>query len=73
MDRLQSEKCKFKKAKPVIENMIHNFSSYKLSSEEYALSFSLDQHIPDKCNKNQMQIEFENFYYNVIQHMIDLD
>ena len=71
---MQSKKCKFKKPKRrVIENMIHNISSYKLSSEEYALSFILDQRIPDKCNKNQMQIEFENFYYNVIQHMIDLD
>ena len=43
----------------VIESIIHNFSSYtcKLSSEEeYALSFSLDQHIPYKFNKNKSKL-----------------
>ena len=74
MDRLQSEKRQFDKPKRrVIENIIHNFSSYKLSSEEeYALSFNLDQHIPDKFNKNKIQTEYENFYYNVLQHTKDL-
>ena len=68
LDRLQSEKRQFNKPKRrVIESIIHNFSSYKLSpEEEYALSFSLDQHIPDKFNKNQVQTEFENFYYHVL-------
>ena len=47
---------------------------YKLSSEEeYALSFSLDQHIPDKFNKNKIQTEFENVHYHVLQHTKDLD
>ena len=57
LDRLQPEKGQFDKPKRcVIENIIHNFSSYKLSSsEEYALSFGLDQHIPDKFNKNKIQ------------------
>ena len=75
LDRLQSEKRQFNKPKRcVIESIIHNFSSNKLSSsEEYALSFSLDQHIPDKFNKNKVQTEFENFYYHVLQHTKDLD
>ena len=72
---MQSEKRQFNKPKRrAIESIIHNFSSYKLSpEEEYALSFSLDQHIPDKFNKNQVQTEFENFYYHVLQHTKDLD
>ena len=72
---MQSEKRQFNKPKRrVIESIIHNFSSYKLSpEEEYALSFSLDQHILDKFNKNQVQTEFENFYYLVLQHTKDLD
>ena len=40
---------------------------------QYALSFSLDQHIRDKFNKNKVQTEFENFYYHVLQHTEDLD
>ena len=57
LDRLQPKKGQFDKPKrSVIENIIHNFSSYKLSSsEEYALSFGLDQHIPDKFSKNKIQ------------------
>ena len=47
---------------------------YKLSSqEEYALSVSLDQDIPDKFNKNKIQTEFENVHYHVLQHTKDLD
>ena len=73
--RLQSEKRQFNKAKRrVIEKIIHHFPSYKLSSsEEYALSCSLDQYIPDKFNKNKVQTEFENFYNHVLQHTKDLD
>ena len=64
LERLQSEKRQFDKPKHcVIQNITHNFSSYKLpSSEEYALLFSLHQHIPLKFNKNKTQTEFENFY-----------
>ena len=37
----------------IISNIIHNFSSYHLTSEEdYTLSFNLDQHIPAKVNEN---------------------
>ena len=66
---MQSEKRQFNKPKRrIIENIIHNSSSYKLSSEEqHALSFSLDQHISDKFNENKIQTEFENFYYHLLQ------
>ena len=65
LDKLKSEKRQFDKPKPhVVENIIHNFSSYKLSSsEEYALSFSLDQHIPDKFNKNKIKTELNSSTY----------
>ena len=40
----------------IIGNIIHNFSSYHLTpQEEYALSFSLDQHIPTKVNENKIK------------------
>ena len=40
----------------IISNVIHNFSSYHLTpEEEYALSFSLDQHIPKKVNENKIK------------------
>ena len=72
---MQPEKHQFDKPKCcVIENIIYNFSSYKLSSsEEYALAFSLDQHIPDKFNKNNIQTEFVNLCYHVLQHAKHLD
>ena len=72
---MKSGKRQFDKPKRrAIENIIHNFLSYKLSSQqEYALSFSLDHHIPDKLNKNKIETEFENFYYHVLQHTKDLD
>ena len=50
----------------IISNIIHNFSSYHLTpQEEYALSFSLDQHIPTKVNKNKIKTEFERFFHQV--------
>ena len=71
---MQSEKRHFNKPKRrIIENIIHNSSSYKSSEEEqYALSFSLDQHISDKFNENKIQTEFENFYYHLLQDTKDL-
>ena len=48
----------------IISNIIHNCFSYRLSpQEEYALSFSLDQHIPTKLNENKIKTEFESFSY----------
>ena len=63
LDRLQSKKRQFYKPKRrFIENIFHNFSSYKLSSsEEYALSFNVDQLLPDKFNKNKIRTELRTF------------
>ena len=74
LDRLQSEKRQFSKPKRrVTEKIIHNFCCYKLSlEEEYALSFSLDQHIPVEFNRNKIKTEFENFYCHALQHTKDL-
>ena len=42
----------------VPKEVVHNFSSYKLSKEEHeALSYSLDYHIPS----NSLNTEFEMF------------
>ena len=44
------------------EKIIHNFANYALSDKEkQALSYSLDEHIPAKLNKNKIQTEFESF------------
>ena len=49
----------------VNKHIIHSFSSYILSHEEViALSFELDQHIPDNVDNNSINTEFELFYFN---------
>ena len=46
-------------------DIVHNFSSYKLDpEEEYILSFSLDHHIPSQENANSIKTEFEAFYHH---------
>ena len=57
-----------------MENIIHNFLLYKLTSEEeHALSFSLDDHIPTKQNDIKIKTEFESFYYQILKHTNQLD
>ena len=53
LEKLYSEKKFTEKPKYcVVKNIVHNFSSYTLTSEEECvLSFSLDQHIPKKKKK----------------------
>ena len=44
------------------EKIIHSFSNYVLSDKvKQALSYSFDEHIPAKLNKNKIQTEFESF------------
>ena len=58
----------------IISNIIHNFSRYHLTpQEEYALSFSLDQHIPTKVNENKLKTEFESFFYHKQKYTSNLD
>ena len=64
-DKLHSERRYISKPKNrIVKNIINNFSSYTLTSEEeYALSFSLDQHIPTKNNTSNIKTEFESFFF----------
>ena len=56
-----------------MENIIHNFLLYKLTSEEeHALSFSLDD-IPTKQNYTKIKTEFESYYYEILKHRNQLD
>ena len=58
----------------IVENIIHNFSTYKLTpEEERALSFILDDHILTKQNDVKIKTEFENFYYQVLKHTNQFD
>ena len=51
----------------VPKEVVHNFSSYKLSKEEHeALSYSLDYHIPLKVTRNSLNTEFEMFFQNLL-------
>ena len=51
----------------VPKEVVHNFSSYKLSKEEHeALSYSLDYHIPSKVTRNSLNTEFEMFFQNLL-------
>ena len=75
IERLKSDYRKYDKPKRlIVENIIHNFSSYKLSpEEEHALSFSLDDHIQTKQNDIKINTEFESFYYQILKHKNQLD
>ena len=75
LEKLYPEKRYIEKPKyRVVKNIIHNFSLYTLTSEEeYALSFSLDQHIPTKNSVNKIKTEFESFFYNTQKHTKDID
>ena len=72
---MKSDYRKYDKPKRRIrENIIHNFSSSKLTpEEEHALSFSLDDHIPTKQNDIKIKTEFESFYYGILKHTNQLD
>ena len=74
-ERLKSEQQKYSKPKHrIVKNIIHNFSSYKLTpEEEQALSFSLDDHIPVKQNDIKIKTEFESFFCNILKYANHLD
>ena len=58
----------------IVENIIHNLSSNKLTpEEEHALSLILDDHIPTKQNDIKIKTEFESFYYQILKHTNQLD
>ena len=72
---MKSDYRKYHKPKHrIVENIIHNFSLYKLTpEEEHALSFSVDDHIPIKQNDIKIKTEFESFYYQTLEHTNQLN
>ena len=51
----------------VPKEVVHNFSSHKLSKEEHeALSYSLDYHILSNVTRNSLNTEFEMFFQNLL-------
>ena len=75
IDHLRKLRSNFTRPKVrIVSNIIHNFSSYHVApQEEHALSFSLDQHVPRRVNKNKIRTEFESFFYQVQKHTSNLD
>ena len=48
------------------KNIRHNFSSYSLTKEEVeALSYGIDQHIPNYNDRNNINTEFELLFQNI--------
>lgn len=75
LETLRSETKPFpKKDTPTpLRNVVHNFSSYTLSDQEYeVLSYSLDHYIPGKDIGKRTQVEFERFYQDILNHTLHL-
>ena len=48
-------------------DVVHNFSSYKLSKEEHeAFWYNFDYHISSKVTKNSLDTEFEMFFQKLL-------
>ena len=59
--------------KKIYQQILLNYSSYKLSDEQYeALSCGLLTHIPLKVNKNPIYIEFEVFYQSLLKDISNI-
>ena len=53
-----------------IKHSVHNYSSYIFSEQEkIALSFGLEQHIPNRSCKNSIYTEFEQFYQRIFHNI----
>ena len=58
----------------IISNIVYDSSSYHLTpQEEFALSFSLNPHIPTKVNEDKIKTEFESFFCQVQKYTGKLD
>ena len=61
------------KKKKIHRQIVHNYSSYTLSDEQYeAISFDLDTHVPVKVNKNAIYTEFEVFYQSLLKNISNI-
>ena len=57
----------------VSKNVIHNFSSYRLSDDEImAFNYGLDHHVPYTVNYNSINTEFELFYRNILRNIFHI-
>ena len=66
--RKQQEGKIDKSSTTYIKNVVHNFSSYQLTTEKYtALSYGLDHHIPCKFSSNRIHTEFEQLYQSTLK------
>ena len=51
-------------------NIVHNFSSYRLTAEEYhILTYGLDHHIPSRLSENEIKTEFEVLFYTLSKQL----
>ena len=69
MMNLRKKQQEHDKIAPVYvpKEVVHNFSSYKLSKEEHeALSYSLGYQIPSKVRRNSFNTEFEMLFQNLL-------
>ena len=75
LDKLFSESICISQPKyRIAKNIINNFSSYTLTSEEeYALWLSLNQRIPTKNNTSKVKTNFESYFYHIQKYTKDLD
>ena len=66
----KQEEHKKRAAVYVPKEVVHSFSSYKMSKKEHvALSYSLDYHISSKVTRNLLNTEFEMFFQNLLNNI----
>ena len=71
---LRSKQCEKNTKNSLSQNTINNYSSYTLTDpEENALLFGLDQHIPSKTKPDEIRMEFESFYQNLVPHLQNIE
>ena len=67
LDALRTEGRPTPRRNPLKQNVVHNFSRYTLSDDEYrVLSYSLDHYVPGRDNGKRTQVEFEKFYQEIL-------
>ena len=69
--RKQKDLQSFNDGEKQSKNIIHDFSSYSLTREE-ALSYGIDQHIPNYTDRNTVNIESELFFQNVLNEISNI-
>ena len=66
----RQNKTECQEPKRILKNIVHNFSSDMLASDELvAFSHGLDHQIPIRNNRSNITTEFEYFYQNLLNHI----